>query len=124
MPCQNDGIVRIEHGRLRGPGKKLVRIAHKILVKCILAAYEHHHGFLSLAPHAPAALHGGHNAARIPHQDADIQVSYVNAKLKGAGAHHSQKLARGHAGLNLPPLLRKIACPVCRNAVRHPLGLL
>ena len=113
---EDHGIFRIEHGLFGWPCEEFFRIVHKVLVECVLAAYEHNAAFLALAAHAPAPLQGCHDAARIAHKDAHIERTYVYAKLKGRGAHHCQKLARGHAGLYVPALLRQIPCPVGRDA--------
>ena len=118
MPGQDDLVPGIDHGLFRRTAEKIFGMAHEILVQRVLARHQHHGRFLLCPAHAPAPLQGGHDGARIAHQDADIQPADVDAQFQGAGADHGQQLARSHAGLDLAAFLGQESRAIGGDAAR------
>ena len=46
-----------------------------------------------LAAHPAPALQGLHDAAGIPHEEAQVEGTDINAEFEGARGNHGQKLA-------------------------------
>ncbi len=112
VAVHDDLVVGIDHGGLGRPAEEVLGVAHEVLVQGVLAG-DHDHGRLPLAAaHPSAALQGLHDRARVAHQDAQVEPADVDAELQGAGGDDRQQVARGHAGFDVPPLLREEPGPV------------
>ncbi len=93
MAGQQHLVLRIEHGLFRRTAEKFIGVMDKKLIQRIFPGQQDHGGLLPLAAHASPALKRGHDGARIPDQNAQIQIPDVDAQLQRAGADHGQQLA-------------------------------
>ncbi len=78
-------VFRVDHGGFRFLIQKNIRIAHKVLVKSVFTSDNHHRRRLAATTYPSTPLPGGNYGARIPHQDAKIQIAYVYAEFQRAG---------------------------------------
>ena len=93
MPAEDHGVVGIEDRVFRRTPEKFFGVADEELIKGVFPPDQNDGRLLPLAAHPAPALQGLHDAAGIPHEEAQVEGTDINAEFEGARGNHGQKLA-------------------------------
>jgi hypothetical protein len=77
-------VVRVDHGSLKRPIKKIPGIPHEILIQRIWLPDKNRHGFSTASSNPSTPLPSRDNGSGITDKDARIQTPNIDPHLEGA----------------------------------------
>ena len=99
-------IAGVEDRVLEAPGEEALGMGHQVLVEGVGTGDEGDEARPRPA-HAPAALPARDLRARVADEDADVEISDVDAELEGGGGDHAQQASLEEGALDLAALARR-----------------
>ncbi len=115
MIGQDNEVVRVNQGPLRGAAEKIVGVGDDILVQGGAARHEQGQRGAATPPCAAGLLPGAGNGPGIAVNDAGLQLADIKAQLQGIGADHRLYLAFTQAHLDGAPLPGQVAAAVAAD---------
>ena len=107
----------IENRRLHLPVEQRVRLAHEVLVECVLAGDEHCQAMTAPPGSSPLLAQGCH-CPRKPDRDRTVEQADVDPELERVRRRDPEQVAFDQSPLDLAPLFGRVA----RSVRRQPGG--